>query len=164
MKNTIRSLVLIWLATFSTPVNAGDMFTSKENVERMYLARKEEQDTVGTYSNYKKSPKKESNDYFIIIDSETVVSGDFDEDKTSKEKIETSKKFEDIKEEKKEELPRLKRVYLGVYGGYFYTKQDMSFEDVRKCGGDYQSPFFCSDENVSNPMNVEYKDDYFLLP
>ena len=162
MKNTIRILVLIWLATFSTPVNAGDMFTSKENVEKMYLARKEEQGTVGTYSNYQKSPKKESNDYFIIIDSETVISGDLDDDEVAEKEVETPKKSETIKEEKEEELPRLKRVYLGVYGGYFYTKKDMVFEDVRKCGGNYQSPFFCSDENALNPMNIEYKDDYFL--
>ncbi len=143
MKNTVKSLVLIWLASLSMPAFAQDLFTSKENVERMYLARKS--DMNSEVKVYKKSEPEKTYDY---------------DDEVVEDNVQT--KNNEYFSEKEEDLPRLKRIYLGVYGGYFYTKNDMFFEDVNKCNGAYKSAFFCSEEGVTNPFNVEYKDDYFL--
>ena len=106
MKNTVKSLVLIWLTTFSTPVFAEDLIVKNENVEKMYIQKSEETSS-------------------------------------------------------KDDLPRLKRLYLSGNIGYFYTTSDMQFEEVKKCAGSYQSPFFCAD-GKSNPVDIEYKDDYFV--
>ena len=62
---------------------------------------------------------------------------------------------------KKEKESRLKRIYIGVYGGYFYTKDDMTFTDSNHCKGAYTADFLCTD-GKENPIALDYKDDYFL--
>ena len=148
MKNTVKSLVLIWLTTFSLPVFAESLFATKEGLEKMYLSKKEG----------KVSSEKQSENYsFIYIQPTYLVS---DEEKNEAVENKSLKENENVKS-KDEDLPRLKRLYISGNIGYFYTGNDMSFEDSRNCTGLYQSPFFCKND-ASNPMNVEYKDDYFM--
>ena len=131
MKNTVKSLVLIWLTTFSTPVLAGNLFSTESNVERMYIAKND-------------AKKSES---YIVADGENSENITFKSSEKSKKKD--------------EDLPRLKRLYIAAYAGYFYTTDSMEFEETKKCGGSFQSLFFCAN-GVSNPVVVDYNDDYFL--
>ncbi|MBD5405773.1 porin family protein [bacterium] len=72
---------------------------------------------------------------------------------------------EDVKmseSSKKEDLPRLKRIYLGAYGGYFYTKENnFEFTPTNNCNPSYN--FICNDDDSLNPIKAEANDEYFLM-
>ncbi|MBR1544342.1 MAG: outer membrane beta-barrel protein [Alphaproteobacteria bacterium] len=152
MKNTVKSLVLIWLTSLTMPVLASDYQSSKNGIEKMYLS--------------KNTPKKSENDkeYKYVYIQQTYVAPSYkpaDLEGTNEYDKETIQKETSDTKEIEKDIPKLKRIYLGVYGGYFYTKDDMTFTDTQKCTEAYKSKFFCPD-GISNPMNIEYKDDYFL--
>ena len=125
MKYVLKSLVLIWVASFSTASFANDLFAPVSVIEKMYLKKSDEA------SHLKFNP-------------------DIDENLSSEKNINTNKK----------DLPRLKRIYIGVYGGYFYTKDNMQFIDSYKCSG-INADFLCLNGTI-NPINLDYKDEYFL--
>lgn len=148
MKNAVKSLFLIWLATIASPVFAEDLFANRDGLEKMYISKNKDRA-------YDKNPVE----YRYIYVKETYTETD-NEKNSFADDVEKTKEQVEEKQVEKEDLPRLKRIYIAAYGGYFYTKDDMVFEDVKKCSGAYNQ-FFCADEE-SNPINVEYKDDYFL--
>lgn len=62
---------------------------------------------------------------------------------------------------KQNELPRLKRIYIVAYGGYFYTKENnFEFNPTNNCNPSYN--FICNNDNSINPIKAEAKDEYFL--
>lgn len=64
-------------------------------------------------------------------------------------------------ESAKEDLPRLKRIYIAAYGGYFYTKENnFEFNPTNGCNPSYN--FICNNDKSVNPIKAEANDDYFL--
>lgn len=149
MKNTVKSLVLIWLTTIAVPAFSGDFYTSKDNLERMYVSKNNHYDFEEKPEEYR----------YVYIQQNYVIPDVKAGDSEKNEK--QPKALIEKKSEKEDKLPRLKRLYVGVYAGYFYTTDNMKFEESKNCSGAYKSEFFCVDEK-SNPMDIEYKDDYFL--
>lgn len=65
------------------------------------------------------------------------------------------------KDIKKDTLPRLKRIYIAGYGGYFYTKENnFEFAPTDNCKVSYN--FICNNDKSINPIKTEAKDEYFL--
>lgn len=63
---------------------------------------------------------------------------------------------------KDEELSRLKRFYLGVYGGYFYDRDDkLTFMPSNNCDC-MQFDFICNTDGSVNPISSSSDGEYFL--
>ena len=136
MKNTLKSLVLVWVTSLATPAFATDLFVPTSTIEKMYLERSEE-----------------SKRFKISEDSSF-------ENKENNEQ-DSSKSTKTSNKSKEKKLPRLKRVYIAAYGGYFYTKDEMQFLPSNNCSGAIKPDFLCNGDNV-NPIDIDYNDEYFL--
>ncbi len=61
-----------------------------------------------------------------------------------------------------DELPRLKRIYLGAYAGYVYNRDDkLSFSPVNNCNG-LNFDFICNSDGSINPIKTDTDGQYFL--
>lgn len=145
MKNILKSLVLIWLSSLAVPAFASDLFAPVDTIEKMYIGKhsSNKSDDSDDYYDYEQTPNSAS------TTSVSVENLNVDVAKTTKTK------------RKKDKTPRLKRIYVAGYAGYFYTPDDMKFSDTQKCNGSFSADFICRD-GKDNPINVKYKDDYFL--
>ena len=109
MKNAVKSLVLIWLATIASPVFAEDLFANRDGLEKMYISKNKDRA-------YDKNPVE----YRYIYVKETYTETD-NEKNSFADDVEKTKEQVEEKQVEKEDLPRLKRIYIAAYGGYFYT-------------------------------------------
>lgn len=139
MKNTLKSLVLIWLISLAKPAFATDLFVPTSTIEKMYLERSEESNR------------------FKVSEENSFEEKENDENK--KETSSTSTKSS--KKSKEKTLPRLKRIYIAAYGGYFHTKNEMQFLASDNCSGAIKPDFLCNGNDL-NPIDIDYNDEYFL--
>lgn len=65
-------------------------------------------------------------------------------------------------ERKKNRLPRLKRLYVAGYGGYFYSQNDMAFTDSQNCSMYIYTDSVCNPDKSDRPIDVELKDEFFF--
>lgn len=93
--------------------------------------------------------------YIKNTKTSTSNDNDYKEKSTKKDVKPMSESVKDT------ELPKLKRLYMAVYGGYFYTKENnFEFTPTNNCNISYN--FICNDDDSINPIKAEAKDEYFL--
>ncbi len=77
-------------------------------------------------------------------------------------KEESFKSLISSKNEEKEikEEDRTKRLYVAAYGGYFYTRDNMEFNDANDCQGGLKPDFVCN-SSIPNPIKLDYENREF---